>query len=584
MNFFPIVIRELLVAARSASTYRTRFWTPVAGLVITSVVVFAMGGRAVPGATQGPVLFTSLAVLGLAYSLFTGVRATADCLSFEKRDGTLGLLFLTDLRGIDVVLGKLSATSLSSIYGLVALVPILAIPLQMGGVTGMLFFQVVLCLLNALFLSLAVGMLVSALSIHDRKAMTAAALTIGSLALGPFALLVYAETLDGPLPEFLRFVVWSLLVLSPISSFLIANSTTVMGISISQFFLQWGWSQEMVFSVALFVSHGIAWGFLITAARVLVSFVRHEAQSSLLVTIQAWTHRIVYGSDEVRRAHRKKYLDLNAFSWLSSREQLKSKYVWIFVVSIVAIYAWNLRSQGDVMFDDRTLIPLGFLIHAFVKIWIASEACYRIAEDRRVGALELLLSTPLGPWDIVKGQLLALRRQFSGALLCLFGLELVLIFGFATEAKEGLGFQTRAIYLGGALMLLIDGAMITWVAMWNGVRYGGTNRAIVKTIGGFLVVPWVLYAIVVQVWNAARSVISNNGSVIVDLRWTGFESWYLNYYWEQLDTAGKVMLWVLVGVLFNLRTSLFGARFRLLKEFRESVSGFQRSSDDPKRG
>ena len=265
MNFFPIVIRELLVAARSASTYRTRFWTPVAGLVITSVVVFAMGGRAVPGATQGPVLFTSLAVLGLAYSLFTGVRATADCLSFEKRDGTLGLLFLTDLRGIDVVLGKLSATSLSSIYGLVALVPILAIPLQMGGVTGMLFFQVVLCLLNALFLSLAVGMLVSALSIHDRKAMTAAALTIGSLALGPFALLVYAETLDGPLPEFLRFVVWSLLVLSPISSFLIANSTTVMGISISQFFLQWGWSQEMVFSVALFVSHGIAWGFLITA-------------------------------------------------------------------------------------------------------------------------------------------------------------------------------------------------------------------------------------------------------------------------------------------------------------------------------
>ena len=584
MNFFPIVIRELLVAARKASTYRNRFWTPMAGLLITAVLVFVMGGRAVSGATQGPVLFTSLAVLGLAYSLYAGVRSTADCLSFEKRDGTLGLLFLTDLRGIDVVLGKLSATSLNSIYGLVALIPILAIPLQMGGVTGMAFFQVVLCLLNALFLSLAVGILVSAFSIHDRKAMTAAALTIGGLALGPFALLVYVETLDGPLPEGVRILVWSLLVLSPISPFLIANSTNVMGISISQFFLQWNWSQEMVFSVALLVSHAIAWGLLITASRVLVAFVRHESRNSILLAIQAWTHRIVYGSDDLRQAHRKKYLELNAFSWLSSREQLKSKYVWIFVVSIVAIYAWNLRSQGDVMFDDRTLIPLGFLIHAFIKIWIASEACYRIAEDRRIGALELLLSTPLGPWDIVRGQLLALWRQFGAALLCLFALELVLIFGFATEAKVGLGFQTRAIYLGGAVMLLFDGAMITWVAMWNGVKYGGANQAIVKTIVGFLMVPWVLYAIAVQVWEGIRGLVSTNGLVTIDFRWTGFESWYLTYYWEQIDTAGKVMIWVGVGLLFNFRVAVMGARTRLLKGFRECVSGFQLSPDEAKRG
>ena len=32
------------------------------------------------------------------------MRNTADSLSAEKREGTLGLLFLTDLRGYDVVL------------------------------------------------------------------------------------------------------------------------------------------------------------------------------------------------------------------------------------------------------------------------------------------------------------------------------------------------------------------------------------------------------------------------------------------------------------------------------------------------
>ena len=34
---------------------------------------------------------------------------TADCLSEEKREGTLGLLFLTDLRGYDIVVSSSSA-------------------------------------------------------------------------------------------------------------------------------------------------------------------------------------------------------------------------------------------------------------------------------------------------------------------------------------------------------------------------------------------------------------------------------------------------------------------------------------------
>ena len=36
----------------------------------------------------------------------------------------LGLLFLTDLRGHDIVLGKLAATSLRAVFGLVAIVPV----------------------------------------------------------------------------------------------------------------------------------------------------------------------------------------------------------------------------------------------------------------------------------------------------------------------------------------------------------------------------------------------------------------------------------------------------------------------------
>jgi hypothetical protein len=63
---------------------------------------------------------------------------TADCISSEKREGTLGLLFLTDLKGYSVILGKMLATSLNSFYALTAIFPVLAIPLLLGGIPPML--------------------------------------------------------------------------------------------------------------------------------------------------------------------------------------------------------------------------------------------------------------------------------------------------------------------------------------------------------------------------------------------------------------------------------------------------------------
>jgi hypothetical protein len=541
-----------------------------------------MQGQGVVGSAQGPWLFYALSVLGLSYSLIVGVRVTADCLSCEKRDGTLGLLFLTDLKGFDIVLGKLAATSLNSIYGLIALIPILAIPMQMGGVTGLDFFRMVLCLLNALFLSLSVGIFVSALSFYDRKAMFAGFLTVVMIAAGPYAVMIYVETLDGPVLLGFRFFTWMLLIVSPLTPFLIVNFVDVSGGGLSAILLQGGWSEDMIFGVALIVSHSIAWLLLFIASRVLVSFVRQESQANWLVSLRAWAHQVIYGDEISRLAYRRKFLDLNAFSWLTSRERLKSKYMWIFIGSVIAIYVWNLKSQGDVMFDDRTLIPLGFIVHAFIKVWIASEACYRIAEDRRIGALELLLSTPLGPREMVKGQLLALWHQFGLALIFLFVVELVLIFVFATEARGQTGFQTRAMYLGAAFMLLFDSAMIGWVAMWNGVRYGSANRAIVQTVLGFLMVPWVLFYISVPLWETIRSLLTTNGNLILDLRWMGFDFLKFEFLWDRIDTAGKVIMWVVVGIVFDVKMGFGRARRMLILKFRDCVSGYQLETEKEK--
>src|SRR5213079_1264829 len=107
----------------------------------------AGGGR---GSLGNP-LFVLLTGYAFGLCLLAGVFLTADCLSEEKREGTIGLLFLTDLHGYDLVLGKFAAMLISALYGLLTLLPITALPLLLGGVTVGEYWRTALALVNALF-------------------------------------------------------------------------------------------------------------------------------------------------------------------------------------------------------------------------------------------------------------------------------------------------------------------------------------------------------------------------------------------------------------------------------------------------
>ena len=102
MTFQPIVERELRVTARRISPAFT-------GIVSSDACrargdsSAGMGFLSVWGfrrAAVGRMAYNVLSYLALAVCLLEGVRQTADCVSEEKREGTLGLLFLTDLKGL----------------------------------------------------------------------------------------------------------------------------------------------------------------------------------------------------------------------------------------------------------------------------------------------------------------------------------------------------------------------------------------------------------------------------------------------------------------------------------------------------
>ena len=87
------------------------------------------------GASMGGALFGSL-----HFTLFWAIwilvpLLTADCISRERREGTLGLLFMTQLKANDIVVAKGLAHGLRALTLWLAVLPVVTIPFLMGGVS-----------------------------------------------------------------------------------------------------------------------------------------------------------------------------------------------------------------------------------------------------------------------------------------------------------------------------------------------------------------------------------------------------------------------------------------------------------------
>lgn len=468
MTFLPIVERELRVAARKHATFWLRVVSAGVALFIGgSVMLLAltpMGGRMPMG---GPI-FATLTWLSLAAALSAGLFFTSDCLSEEKRDGTLGFLFLTDLRGYDVVLGKLLATSLRCVFALLAIFPVLAIALVLGGVEAGQFWRTLLALGHALFFSLSVGLFVSALSRQSQKALA------GSL------LLLILLVGIGPLVDGLsRFVGGSsrpvLSLASPGYVFMTANHAPTY------------WP-------AFLVSQGVAWTLLALACGLLPrTWQDRPRRISAKVLSRRYAGR--YGGDKHRAVLREKLLRINPVLWLAARERGQAFWLWVVALGMMLYFfalvfanasggwwqAWNLVNRG---------------LWCAIYLWAAAKACQFFAEARRNGMIELLLAAPLTSRETVQGPWRALVRMFGVPVLLLLGMQFVASL-LAHDPGAGWFGGGPGAGWGSVLFAAIIGIVITfanlaalaWFGLWMGLVSRNARMATLKTIVFVLVIP-----------------------------------------------------------------------------------------------
>ena len=478
MTFLPIVERQLRESSRRPATYRLRSLLALAALAVWFFLLIAGNNSTIQ---KGMMLFIAIGVLALGFCLLAGIFLTADCLSEEKREGTLGLLFLTELKGHDVVLGKLVATSLHSIYGLLAVLPLLALPLLMGGVTSGEFWRVTAVLLLTLFLTLSVGMLVSALTRETRQAMSATLLVVVTLA-GIFPLFwwMHDAFVTGPAWDFLFW---------PSPAYLFTRA----------FDRCWRYSAGVAefwhsFSIILI----IAVGAMLTACFYLPRVWHEKGETRQRRHDSDWRRPFRFGSSAIRRANRWR-LDLNPFYWLSSRDRLPGLAAKVIIGFLFLI--WIGCYAGCYLSNSRTrdtcfgiVMFLGYGIHQILKALIAIEASRRLSEDRQSGALELLLVTPLSIFKILSGQRRALRETYLWPMMLAALVNLCMLLLITGKNPLGMHGDDRIIFcemfIVGAIILPVDASALTWVGMSMALKKRGHHRAIYATFARVILPPW----------------------------------------------------------------------------------------------
>src|SRR5437667_10825293 len=183
MIVIPVIGRELRASARQPLTYSLRT-LGVAALMLACLVFGLQYGF---GPTLGSHLFASL-----HFTLFCAIWAlvpllTADCISRERREGTLGLLFRTRLRATDIVAAKSLAHGLRALTLWLAVLPVLTIPFLLGGVNWKEALFSLAINFSSIVLALAVGLLASSLCTVWRRSIICA-LLLSSVAAPLFAL------------------------------------------------------------------------------------------------------------------------------------------------------------------------------------------------------------------------------------------------------------------------------------------------------------------------------------------------------------------------------------------------------------
>lgn len=492
MHLQPVIQRELTVISRRRDTWRLRVAYGVGAL---AAFAFAMLFPHVGPNERGQVALVCLSVSGFVLSLLAGSYLTADCVSSEKREGTLGLLFLTPLNGGQIIMGKMVTHSLQVGYALVGVFPVFFVPLLMGGVLWGEVARIVLVLVLTLLLSLACGVFWSTVSTEARSGILATITTLLLVAFLPMAMPFMARFLaQAPAPA------TGIPQASPIVALLFAFESNYRAAVP-------GWG-------------GLSKGSVVYWGSVVVSLIA----SLGLISLSGWLLPRAW-----RRAEPGKHAGKSAESgararndrapggrllprwvpklreapllWWASRDLPEPGWLGAVRLGIVIFFAGMLILSVSTKHWREGYISafcVAYVAHFLTRVQLTVAGTRRLHDERRNGSLEALLATPVTDRDLLAAHHESLRRAFRGPLFTLLALNAglflaMLLFPKHLHMDHGAASVFTVFWVGGALVTLADFAVLRWLVLRESLRGATQMKAAGRAFLRLCAVPWLLF-------------------------------------------------------------------------------------------
>ena len=394
--FHPVIWRELSRELRRPGLYTERFFVAVAGSALGMFSVI----------TGDPEFHQILFLSAGAFASWKTLSLTMSAFAEERRNGTLGLLFLAGLSAWEVFLMKLIGGMARVATHLIGILPFQAFPFLAGGLSAELFFSTIAALVLWVFFVFAAGALGSALCREDEHALAIALLLLGGIGASPLVMAYGGAFFSAP------------------------SAFSAAAVSVDWLWICPGYLAVLVldqlqsFPAAEVWDAGLAtlgWGL----ALLLVAFrmVRVSGQEDRTV-VERFCSRLAarrLGSSSVGgRRLRSQWLDCDPSAWLVLRDRGAVRLMGMFlgVLGFLAgVFCWFL---GTVWLTPGAIYLLAVVCLMGLSWLSLYTVGRRIGEDRRSGVLELLLTTSLSPREIVEGQRRGVRRMFRPVVMGVF--------------------------------------------------------------------------------------------------------------------------------------------------------------------
>jgi ABC-type transport system involved in multi-copper enzyme maturation permease subunit len=480
----PLLRKELTETAARRRTYILRV---IYALTLFGIFAFTMphlssGYRLDDGPQYallgfGRELFQHLVLLQVFGVLLFQPALMCGRITQEKERDSLVLLFLTELRPWEIVLQKY-------LGGLVPMLSFLLLGLPLAGISyafgGMENREIVQHTLGLLLLTLQVGALTLMCSAWCRSTVGA---LISSYFLGAF---FYA----GPplLGQLLLAMVYRpenrftnyyeihnyFFLLIPQAAVDIGRSTPVGRL---------GYLAPSILSVAVFVI--MARVFLVRRAFVppLDFLPRLFAR---LDRFMKWANRFVGGFVLYRDTGS---LPAEApIFWRETQRRVLGKAHYLFrvlcLIEIPTVLLCMLVVWGESPYNTGALSVTAAILGVLILFSLSATAANSIVSERVGQTLDVLLTTPLSAWQIVREKERALRRLewvLAAPLLTIFGSRAFLMAGDYRRTRDEGGWIPYLVCT--VLTVAIYLPMTTWLSLWIGLRVRTRFQAILTALG-----------------------------------------------------------------------------------------------------